>query len=68
MTRGGKRKGAGRPKNSGKWGEPTKAVRLPVSKIDKLMKILERNGLDAVLQFQESLATDPETSRNISER
>lgn len=58
MARGGKRKGAGRPKNSGKWGEPTRAVRLPVSKIEKILKILEHNGLDAVLQFQESLAMD----------
>lgn len=29
MSRGGKREGAGRPKGTGKWGEPTKAVRLP---------------------------------------
>ncbi len=33
MGRGGKRTGAGRPKGSGKYGEQTKAVRLPISKI-----------------------------------
>jgi DNA polymerase V len=29
MTVGGKRNGAGRPKNSGKYGEETKSIRLP---------------------------------------
>ena len=33
MTRGGKRIDAGRPKGTGKYGEATKAVRLPESKI-----------------------------------
>lgn len=36
---------AGRPKNSGKYGEPTKAVRFPVSLIERMPKIIERNGL-----------------------
>ena len=44
MPRGGKRKGAGRPKGTGKFGEPTKAVRLPVSKIDQIMQFIERNA------------------------
>lgn len=29
-TRGGSREGAGRPKNSGKYKEPTKAIRVPL--------------------------------------
>lgn len=33
MTHGGKRLGAGRPKGSGKFKEPTRPVRLPESKI-----------------------------------
>ena len=33
MPRGGVRKGAGRPKGQGKYGEKTKAIRVPVSKI-----------------------------------
>ncbi len=45
MPRGGKRKGAGRPKGSGKFGELTKAVRLPVSKIRLIMEFLDRKGL-----------------------
>ena len=44
MPRGGKRKGAGRPRNSGKFGEPTKAVRLPVSKIGWIMEQLEKEA------------------------
>lgn len=34
MTRGGFRKGSGRPSGTGKWGEATKPVRVPESKID----------------------------------
>lgn len=44
MPRGGKRSGAGRPKGSGKFGEPTKAVRLPVSRIKQIMQFIERNS------------------------
>lgn len=41
MSRGGKRKGAGRPKGSGKYGEPTKTVRLPISLIDEVMEYIQ---------------------------
>ncbi|PJD91405.1 MAG: DNA polymerase V [Legionella sp.] len=34
MTSGGKRIGSGRPKGSNTWGEPTNAIRVPVSKVD----------------------------------
>ena len=44
MPRGGRRQGAGRPKGTGKFGEATKAVRLPISKIDSIMKFIERNA------------------------
>lgn len=44
MPRGGKRKGAGRKKNSGRYGEPTKPVRIPVSLIDKV-KLFINNWL-----------------------
>ncbi|WP_126147947.1 LexA family protein [Synechococcus elongatus] len=39
--KGGARAGAGRPKGSGKYGEPTKAVRLPLSVIEQLPQLLE---------------------------
>lgn len=34
MVSGGKRIGSGRPKGSNPWGESTKAVRIPQSKVD----------------------------------
>lgn len=37
---GGKRKGAGRPKGRGPHGEPTQAIRLPVSAIHSVMKLI----------------------------
>ena len=45
MARGGKRKGAGRPKGTGKFGEPTKAIRLPISMIDRIMHFIAQKGL-----------------------
>jgi DNA polymerase V len=41
MARGGKRVGAGRPKGTGKYGEETKAVRLPVRIADKILASLQ---------------------------
>lgn len=41
MGRGGKRIGAGRPKGSGKYGEPTKAMRVPQSLANQLEPILK---------------------------
>lgn len=38
MPSGGARKGAGRPKGKGKYNEPTKAIRLPVSAIEALVE------------------------------
>ena len=46
MGRGGKREGAGRPKGTGRFGEPTKPLRVPVSDFDKgYAKILRINQL-----------------------
>jgi len=36
MVAGGKRNGAGRPKGSNVWGESTKAIRVPASKVDSI--------------------------------
>lgn len=43
MTRGGKRIGAGRPKGSSAWGESTKALRIPESRINDVFEFLETN-------------------------
>lgn len=41
MPRGGKRSGSGRPAGSGKFGEPTRAIRLPVSLIEQIEQMQE---------------------------
>ncbi len=41
MTHGGKRAGAGRPKGQGKFGESTRAVRIPESRIADVMQFLQ---------------------------
>jgi DNA polymerase V len=44
MTRGGKRIGAGRPKGTGKFGEPTVPVRVPVSLVGEVAELVELKG------------------------
>jgi len=42
MKRGGKREGAGRPKlKKSEKKEPTKVIRVPVSKIDEVQKVIK---------------------------
>lgn len=48
--RGGRRPGAGRPKNSGKWSEPTVPVRIPARFIPLLEGL--RLGFYRVVQVQ----------------
>lgn len=45
IMRGGKRAGAGRPVGKNKYGEATKPVRIPVSKIHTIMSFLEEGHL-----------------------
>ena len=40
-SRGGVRQGAGRSKGTGKFGEPTKAIRVPLSQVDVIYKLIE---------------------------
>jgi len=44
MPRGGKRKGAGRPKGTGKFFETTKAIRVPESMVDKILQYAHAGG------------------------
>jgi len=44
MSHGGKREGSGRPKGQGKFGEPTKPVRIPISMIKSIHRIIENKG------------------------
>lgn len=50
-TRGGKRLGAGRPAGSGRYGEPTKAIRVPESLIPNIQQILAAEDPKALLPF-----------------
>lgn len=49
MNHGGTRKGAGRPKGHGPYGEPTKPIRLPVSLIKSVKKYVETKGFQLPL-------------------
>ena len=41
MTKqGGRREGAGRPKGSNQYGEPTRPVRIPVSQIERVLRFV----------------------------
>jgi DNA polymerase V len=41
-NRGGQRERAGRPPGSGKFGEPSKAIRLPCSEVDHILKLIQK--------------------------
>ena len=38
--RGGRRVGSGKPKDSGKYGEPTVTMRVPKSRVDDVLRFL----------------------------
>jgi DNA polymerase V len=44
MPRGGKRKGAGRPPGKGPWKEATKPLRIPLSLLGAVTKLIETSG------------------------
>ena len=37
---GGKRDGAGRPKGSNRYGEPTRPVRIPESQVERVLRFV----------------------------
>ena len=55
MPRGGARKGAGRPKGQGKYGEQTKAIRIPVSKAKYISEVVNK-GLYEVPMYSNKVA------------
>jgi DNA polymerase V len=57
MPSGGKRSGSGRPKGSGKFGEPTRAIRLPESLIQQLVQMQERAKEPTVTEVNQPLLT-----------
>jgi len=61
MPRGGKREGAGRPVGTGKYGETTKAVRLPVSIANKILNALSNDSAIRIVQDYDA-SSNTETS------
>ena len=57
MPKGGARKGAGRPKGQGKYGEATKAIRVPESKVKYISEIVSK-GLTKFLYTETELQQD----------
>ena len=55
MPRGGAREGAGRPRGQGKYGEQTKAVRIPVSKVKYISEVITK-GLYEVPMYSNKVA------------
>jgi len=55
MPRGGSRQGAGRPKGQGKYGEKTKAIRVPISKVRYVAEIISK-GLYEIPLYGSSVA------------
>ena len=44
MSHGGTRPGAGRPKGLGKYGESTKSMRIPLSRVEEVLGFLKDNN------------------------
>jgi DNA polymerase V len=62
MVKGGVRKGAGRPKGKGPFGEATKPVRLPVSLVGEVMKFVAHRGYKIPLYSSKVQAGFPSPS------
>lgn len=48
---GGKRIGAGRPTGKNKYGEATKPIRIPISRVETVLSLLESGTLEYELPF-----------------
>ena len=55
MTRGGQRANAGRPIGSGKFGELTKAIRVPTKEVDTIFRLM-RNDFYRLPFYQNAVA------------
>jgi DNA polymerase V len=64
MTHGGKRKGAGRPKGQGQYGEPTKPIRLPESLIEPVLKFVKNKGYQLPIFSSKVAAGHPASADN----
>ena len=58
------RRKAGRPKGSGKYGEETKPMRIPVSMVERIEAFIERKGLQCRLYNEQIQAGFPSPSED----
>jgi DNA polymerase V len=65
MTHGGKRTGAGRPKGTGKYRTPTKAVRLPTALAEHILELLNTPIESGHLQVVEVLRPNRSTKQEL---
>jgi len=65
MTQGGKRAGAGRPKGTGKYRSPTKAVRLPIPLADQILALLAIPPEAGNLHLTQILRPDRRTRQDL---
>lgn len=67
MPRGGARKGAGRPKGQGKYGEPTLPLRIPHSLVNKVQRWVEHKGYQLPLYASKVAAGFPSPAEDYVE-
>ena len=69
MTKhGGKRKGAGRPKGSGKYHDATQVMRVPVGMIDDIVSFIETKGFQLPLYSSKVQAGFPSPADDYIEK
>ncbi|MDR3476965.1 MAG: translesion error-prone DNA polymerase V autoproteolytic subunit [Gammaproteobacteria bacterium] len=68
MSHGGARKGAGRPKGQGQYGEPTKPIRLPESLIKSVLKFVKNKGYQLPLYGSKISAGHPSPAEDDIDR
>lgn len=68
MTRGGKRRNAGRPEGKGPYGEATRTIRVPVSLVDEIKIFAANKGFKMPLYSSRVQAGYPSSSESHVER
>jgi DNA polymerase V len=68
MTRGGLRKGAGRPAGTGKFGSPTQALRVPSHLVHDVLKFIEQGKQTCPLYFSAVKAGFPSPAEDYADQ
>ena len=59
MPKGGARIGAGRPKGQGRFGEATKAIRVPITMVDEIITLAKNRNISIPLYHMSVAAGTP---------